>query len=111
LNVILNSAQLISRQSALIHSAGDKHVRDVDCMCQVYREKYRVEKAACDAANKQRLAKMTDAERSQLKEAAREKRQKKKLRQRRKVLTCLGISARCNWRLLIIEISSAIYIL
>jgi len=51
----------------------------------VYRAKYQQEKVACDAAKQQRLANMTEAEKSQLRDAAREKRQQKKLRQRRKV--------------------------
>ena len=57
--------------------------------CKAYRSKYQAEKAACDAANQQRLAKMTEAERTQLKEAAREKKQQKKIRQRRKVIMCV----------------------
>jgi len=53
----------------------------------VYRAKYQEEKVTCDAARQQRLASMTEAEKLQLRDAERKKRQQKKLRQRRKVRT------------------------
>jgi len=56
----------------------------------MYRARYREEKAACDAAKQQRLATMTETEKTQLKDVAREKRQRKKIRQRRKVVTSVN---------------------
>jgi len=54
-------------------------------LCQVYRARFREENAACKVAKQQRLAEMTDEEKTQQKDVTRKKRQRLKLRRQRKV--------------------------
>lgn len=57
---------------------------------EVYRARFQQEKAVCDAAKLKKLASMTDAEKAELKDAVRKKRQQRKLRRRRKLNRSLG---------------------